>query len=156
VNSEIETYLGLLERRLFLLRLLAQEFVDCRKVFVALDLDGMCRRISEQEELCRQIQSLHPAIDSLQRICARQQDHDRLSAGRAPDEIAWAERLRSVMRELGETQAEVRRLNQIHAAFLRRSGRTVNMMLNFLGTYALTYAPTAGPALPAPPLQEEG
>ena len=59
-----------------LLRMLAQQLVDCRKEFVAMDLDGMYGRIAEQEDLCRQIQSLHPAIDSLQRTCARQLDQE--------------------------------------------------------------------------------
>jgi len=107
-------------------------------------------RITEQEELCRQIQSLHPAIDTLQRTCSQQLDLRRFDAARRPEEVAWAERLRNVMRELGETQAEVRRLNQIHAAYLRRSRRTIDMMMNFLGNYAFTYARPAGVIEPSP------
>jgi hypothetical protein len=132
MSAEIEKYLNLLEQHLSLLRALARQFTDCRKEFIALDLDGMYCRIAEQEQLCRQIQSLHPAIDLLQRTCAQQRDLRRLDAARQLEEAAWAERLRNVMQELGETQAEVRRLNQVHAAYLRRSRRTVDMMMNFL------------------------
>jgi hypothetical protein len=118
-----------------------------------MDLDGMYGCIAEQEDLCRQIQSLHPAIDSLQRTCAKQLDLDRLDAARSPEDVAWAERLRAVMRELGKEQAEVNRLNQIHAAYLRRSRRTVNVLMNFLGSYTLTYAPPAI-STQSPPITE--
>jgi hypothetical protein len=149
VSPEIETFLALLERRLSLLRLLAQEFVDCRKEFVALDLDGIYRRISEQEELCRQIQRLHPAIHALQQTCAMQLGlGSRYGAGR-PENAEWAERLSRVMQEIGKAQAEVGRLNQIHAAYLRRSRRTINVLMNFIGRYAMTYA---RPAEPIPPV----
>jgi hypothetical protein len=140
VSQDIERFLKLLEQRLALLQLLAQELVDSRKEFVALDLDGMYRRISEQEELCRQIQRLHPAIQSLQQTCAAHlslENHD--AAGQA-ENAAWTERLTGVMQKLGTTELEVGRLNQIHAAYLRRSRRTVNVLMNFIGGYAMTYA----------------
>jgi len=140
VIPEIETYLALLERRLSLLRLLAQEFVDGRKEFVALDLDGMYRRIGEQEELCRQIQRLHPGIRALQQTCAAQLGLQGHGAKGQPETAEWAGRLSLVMRELGKAQAEVGRLNQIHAAYLRRSRRTVNVLLNYVGRYAMMYA----------------
>jgi len=149
VSPEIETYLALLERRLSLLRLLAQEFVDCRKEFVALDLDGMYRRISEQEELCRQIQRLHPAIHALQQTCALQLGLGSRDGAGTPENAEWAERLSRVMQEIGKAQAEVGRLNQIHAAYLRRSRRTINVLMNFIGRYAMTYA---RPAEPIPPV----
>jgi len=72
MNFDFEKYIVLLERRLSLLRLLAQLYVDCRKDFVSMNIDKMYARIGEQEDLCRQIQALHPAIDSLQQTCAKQ------------------------------------------------------------------------------------
>ena len=149
MSVEIEKYLALQEQHVLLLQALAQQLVGCRKGVVAMELDGMHGRIAEQESLCRQIQSLHPAIDSLQQTCAKELDPGRLDAVRRPEDLAWAERLRCVMSELGQTQAEVSRLNQIQAAYLRRSRRTVDMLMNFMGNYALTYAPPAGPTLPA-------
>jgi hypothetical protein len=134
------TYLALLERRLSLLRLLADEFVASRTEFMALDLDGIYRRISEQEELCRQIQRLHPAIQALQQTCAGQLDLDKSGAAGHPGNAEWAGRLARVMEEIGKAQAEVGRLNQIHAAYLRRSRRTINVLMNFVGSYAMNYA----------------
>src|ERR1700746_3362024 len=103
MGFEIEKYLGLLEQRLSLLRALAQQLKDCRKDFITMDLDGMYSRIAEQEDLCRQIQSLHPAIDSQDhRACIRQLELGQVDSARRPDELAWAERLRGVMQELGK------------------------------------------------------
>jgi hypothetical protein len=156
VSRDIETYLGLLERRLSLLRLLAQEFVDCRKEFVALDLDGMYRRISEQEELCREIQRLHQGIQALQQTCAAQLGLEKHGEAGNPEIAEWAERLSRVMQELGKAHAEVGRLNQVHAAYLRRSRRTINVLMNFIGNYAMTYSRPAENILPVPTTVEKG
>jgi flagellar FlgN protein len=156
VSHDLETYLGLLDRRLSLLRLLAQEFVDCRKEFVALDLDGMYRRISEQEELCRQIQRLHPAIQALQQTCATQIGLESTGGAGEAENCQRAERLGRVMRELGQTQAEVGRLNQVHAAYLRRSRRTINMFMNYMSNYAMSYSRPGDNLRPAPTTVEKG
>jgi hypothetical protein len=156
VSHDLETYLALLERRLSLLRLLAQEFVDCRKEFVALDLDGMYGRISEQEELCRQIQRLQPAIQALQQTCATHLGLEYHGVAGNPENAEWAERLRRVMQDLEKAQAEVGRLNQIHAAYLRRSRRTINVLMNFIGNYAMTYSRPAENILPKPTTVERG
>jgi hypothetical protein len=156
VSHDLESYLVLLERRLSLLRLLAQEFVDCRKEFVALDLDGMYRRISEQEELCRQIQRLQPAIQALQQTCAAHLGLENRGAAGHSENSEWAERLRLVMQELGKAQAEVGRLNQIHAAYLRRSRKTISVLMNFIGNYAMTYSRPAENILPEPTTVEKG
>jgi hypothetical protein len=155
VTVEVEKYLGLLEKRLSLLRTLAQQFVDCRKEFVSMDLDGMHRRIAEQEELCRQIQSLDPAIDVLQQTCANQLGLGRKKIAGPQEAAARAERLRGVMGELREAQAEVGRLNRIHAAYLRRSGRTIEVLLNFVGNYSLTYGRPAESRRLAPQFTEK-
>jgi hypothetical protein len=156
VSHDIETYLALLERHLSLLRLLAQEFVDCRKEFVALDLDGMYGRISEQEELCRQIRRLQPAIQALQQTCARHIGLENIGAAGTPQNAEWAERLRRVMQDIEKARAEVGRLNQIHAAYLRRSRRTIDVLMNFIGNYAMTYSRPAEYILPKPTTVEKG
>src|SRR5258708_36858351 len=127
MRGEIETYIALLERRLSLLRMLAQQFLDCRKDFISMDLDGMYARIAEQEDLCRQIQALHPAIDRLQRTCVKHLGLEQPDQGNALENAAWAGRLRRVMQGLGEAQTEIGRLNQIHACYLRRSRQTIQV-----------------------------
>ena len=148
--------LRLLEQLLSLMRALAQQLGDSRKEFITMDLDGMYLRIAKQEELCRQIQSLHPAIDSSQRSHALHLHPGRLEATIPPQDLILTERLRGVIRELSEAQAEVARLNQIHAAFLRRSRRTVNMMMNFLAGYSYAYARPAESIHVTPTIAERG
>lgn len=116
----------------------------------------MYAHIGEQEDLCRQIQSLDPPIELLQRACAQQLVVAGSDATDKAGNSAWAEKLRGVMRELGKVHAEVGRLNQIHAAFLRHSGLTVTMFMNFLENYRLTYARPAETLRPAPRLAEKG
>jgi len=141
MSFDFESYVSLLENRLSLLRLLAQQYVDCRKDFVSMDIDRMYARIAEQEDVCRQIQALQPGIDSLQQSCAKQLGLDPRDLAGTLEDARWVERLRCVMRELGETQAEVGRLNQIHAAYLQRSRKTIHVLMNSLGLCAVSYAP---------------
>ena len=156
MNADLETYLKLLEQRLSLLRLLAQELVDSRKEFIALDLDGMYRRISEQEELCRQIQRLHPSIHALQQTCAVQLGLENPYTTSLSENAEWAQRMRYVMQELEKAQAEVGRLNQIHAIYLRRSRRTIDLLMNFIGSYAMTYARPGESSAAAAAMAEKG
>jgi hypothetical protein len=147
VSPEAEKYISLLEQRLLLLRALAGQFIACRKEFVAMDRDGMYRHIAEQEELCRQIQAIRPVIAVLHKACARQFSPQGRDSARKSEDAAWIDRLGALRRETGEAQAEVGQLNQIHGAYLRRSGRTIQVLTNFLGNYALTYARPEQPAL---------
>jgi hypothetical protein len=66
MSAEIDQYLSLLDRRLCLLRELAEQLVACRKEFVSMDLEGMYGRIAQQEDICRKIQSIQPGINLLQ------------------------------------------------------------------------------------------
>jgi hypothetical protein len=156
VSQDFENYLALLEQRLSLLRLLAQEFVDGRKDFVALDPEGMYRRISEQEELCRQIQRLHPVTLALQQTCATQLGEGSHVAAVKAENADGAERLTTVVKELGKAQAEVGRLNQIHAAYLRRSRKTISVLMNYVGRYSMTYKRSGETVACASTLAERG
>jgi hypothetical protein len=149
VSPEIGKYIELLEQRLGLLRALAEQLVSCRKEFVEMDLDGIYGCIGKQEDLCRRIQSLQPSIESLQRTCGEQLNLARLDVTRPPRETVWAKRLWGVQRELGDAQAELGRLNWIHAEFLRRSRLTVTMFANLLENCALTYTRPAVSTRPA-------
>ena len=145
MSAEIQTYLELLERHLDLLRLLAREFVDARREFMVLDVDGIYHRIAEQEELCRQIQRLQPAIRGLQQKCAVELKLEVAAVALKAEAREGAGRVARVLLEIQNAQAELRRLSQIHAAYLRRSRRTVHVLLNFIGSYALTYTRPAQP-----------
>ena len=132
---ETDQYVELLDQRVSALRQLARQLVDCRPAFVAMDLDGIYRHVGEQEASCRRIR----AIDSALRAAA--QVRRRASAIRESAELESGIRIEQLKQDLGEAQAEVRQLNRVHAAMLRRSSRTLAMLTNLLGNYAMTYGP---------------
>lgn len=92
-----------------------------------------------------QIRSLDTEITLVQARCAEQtgarmQNHAitwPCSADEGPGE---SEPIRAALARVAAAQAEVKRLNDAHQAMLRRSHRTVNILLNFFSAYAPTYA----------------
>jgi hypothetical protein len=148
---EIDQYVELLDQRLLALRQLARQFIDCRPAFVAMDLDGIYGHVAEQEELCRRIRSIDAALRAAAEIRRKRlADPAQAAAVREAPRLASATRLGQLKRELDEAQAEVRQLNGVHAAMLRRSGRTLAMLMNFFGCYAMTYAPPVACAIATP------
>jgi hypothetical protein len=52
--------------------------------------------------------------------------------------------LRQVMDDLAVVQNTVRRLNRIYAGLLRRSRRSINVLINVMASYRGTYSPSPG------------
>jgi hypothetical protein len=52
--------------------------------------------------------------------------------------------LRQVMEELAAAQKTVRRLNRVYAGLLRRSRRSINVLINVMASYLGTYSPGPG------------
>jgi hypothetical protein len=145
VKPENEHYLRLLERRLALLDSLTKTLADSRADFVALNLDAMHTRIGDQQRFCAQIQALDGDITSAQMRCAKWcSQRPRASEIWWPeldgDDAVAGERIRAAMQRIAAAQAELKRLNDTHRALLRRSRRTVGILLNLFQSYAPTYA----------------
>lgn len=145
MKSESRHYLELLERRLEMLDSLAKALVGARSDFIAMDLEAIRGRILEQEQFCAQIRALDNDITRAQVRCAK------LSGVRAcTNEISWpdsagseqglGEQIRATMRRVAAAQMELKRLNDAHQAMLRRSRRSVHVLLNLMHSYAPTYA----------------
>lgn len=127
---------------------LAKALAESRTDFVAMDLQGIERRIAEQEQLCGQITSLDAEITRAQMRCVEQTGtRAQTSAIARPGELYDAdsseERIRATLGRVAEAQAKVKKLNDAHQAMLRRSRRTVNTLLNFFNSYATTYGTPA-------------
>ncbi len=145
MTSESTRYLKLLERRLDLLGALADTLAKSRNDFVSMDLGAMERRIAEQEQFCKQIRSLDTDITSAQVRCAQ-------SVGLRPctDAISWPstpggnaaqdEQIRAMLGRIAAAQTQLKRINSAHQAMLRRSKRTVQVLLNLFNSFAPTYA----------------
>jgi flagellar biosynthesis/type III secretory pathway chaperone len=132
-----EQHIELLERRLALMGELAAAVRASTDALVRLDIEKIHQSVGNQERLCDEIRSLDRGIDALRR---------KWGAGiAARGEVGEIDAL---LGRVAEAQAEVRQLNQRHAALVRRSRRTLDAMLNFLRSAGPTYA---DPRLAGPP-----
>lgn len=148
MTPESTRFLKLLERRLDLLGTLTEVLRQSRNDFVAMDLGAMERRIAEQEQLCSRIRSLDAEISSVQARCFA-------NAGLPPraGTISWPgspdgdvqndEQIRELLGRISAAQAELKKLNDGHQATLRRSRRTVQVLLNLFNSLAPTYSAPA-------------
>lgn len=155
MQQDMEQFFGLLERRIATLRLVAEGLRDSREAFAELKLDAIHQHIAQQESFLRDIHTLDAQLDSLGKKLAANAGLEPGGAG-LPGledrlEPADAQRLRLLLSSLSTIQADVRRLNQVHAMLLRRSRRTVDILMNVVGNHTGTYQPPAPrPALTVP------
>jgi hypothetical protein len=150
VKSESARYVELLERRLTLLGSLTQAAIEWRKAFIAFDLQTAEQRIAEEEQLCRIIQTLDAEMANLQ---ARRGER----AGLVPrtGELGWPQgseisaglhdRALAALNRMTAAQNDLRRLNDVNHAILRRSRQTVNALRNLFISYEPTYGSPASP-----------
>jgi hypothetical protein len=139
VNAETTRYLELLEERLALLGSLATALTAARLDIVALDIDGLEARISEQDRLCNEIRSLDVELDRVQLQCKAHLSPVSPQAMGAPNDAAVIRRRETIDR-LTRVQASVKQLNNEHQVLLRRSRRTVSALLNSYHSFAMTYS----------------
>jgi hypothetical protein len=143
MKLEVQRYMELLERRLATLRILATDLDESRSAYVTLDLRAMHHHISHQETLCTEIRLLDAELQDLK---------GKLTvmgvAGEMPPTLGDIEaqldptsvrQLHLLLGGLKAIQADVRRLSRVHSELLRRSRRSVNVLLNFLAHYSGTY-----------------
>jgi hypothetical protein len=145
-KSETRMYVELLKRHLASLRLMAKELRDCRQSFVSMDLESTREHISYQQGLCSEIRFLDHELRALRSQIVG-------AAGLQPDGLdgaafvslfdsASAQELRRAMGELAGVQKNLRRLNRVYAGLLRRSRRSINVLINVMASYMGTYPPS--------------
>ena len=143
MKREVQQYLELLERRLATLRLLATDLDESRAAYVTLDLRSMHQHIARQENLCTEIRLLEAELqnmkEKLRALAAAGEMPSSLSEIEAQLDPTSARQLHLLMGGLKAIQADVRRLSRVHSELLRRSRRSVNVLLNFLAHYSGTY-----------------
>jgi hypothetical protein len=143
MKHEVQQYLELLERRLATLRLLAADLDESRTAYVTLDLRAMHQHIARQENLCTEVRMLDHELqnmkDKLRGLAAAGEMPSTLGELEAQLDPMSARQLHLLMGGLKAIQADVRRLSRVHSELLRRSRRSVNVLLNFLAHYSGTY-----------------
>jgi chromosome segregation ATPase len=143
MKREVQQYLELLERRVATLRLLAADLDESRSAYVTLDLRAMHQHIARQETLCTEIRMLDTELqnmkEQLRHLVATGEMPATMSELEAQLDPASARQLHLLLGGLKTIQADVRRLSRVHSELLRRSRRTVNVLLNFLAHYSGKY-----------------
>jgi hypothetical protein len=143
MKSEVQRYLELLERRLATLRLLAADLDESSSAYVTLDLRAMHQHTSHQENLCTEIRTLDSELRDLKgKLTGTAVAGDipsTLGGLEAQLDPTSARQLNLLLGGLKAIQADVRRLSRVHSELLRRSRRSVNVLLNFLAHYSGTY-----------------
>jgi hypothetical protein len=143
MKREVQQYLELLERRLVTFRMLAADLDESRSAYVTLDLRAMHQHISRQENLCAEIRMLDTELqsmkDQLRGLAAAGEMPSTLGELEAQLDPTSARQFHILMGGLKAIQADVRRLSRVHSELLRRSRRSVNVLLNFLAHYSGTY-----------------
>lgn len=134
-----EEFLGLLEKKARLLERLGNALRAARTDLAAFDLAAIEEGIGEQERLCGQIHALDAELSAVRRRHAGQMQPGEPLLG-LPGGKPEEERMRPALERLARTQAEVQALNRSHEDLLRKSKRTVNVLLNSFNAFAMNYA----------------
>ena len=141
-------YIELLKRRAASLRLMARELHECREPFTSLNLEATREHILYQRGLCSEIRSLDGELKALRRQLATGagQNAEGMSAAAFAQlfDAESAAQLQQAMDDLAVVQGSVRRLNRVYSGLLRRSRRSINVLINVMANYAGTYNPSPG------------
>lgn len=128
--------MNLLKRRVAALRLLAAGLEASCTALTNLDLSGIHQGIAQQENLCSEIRFLDEEMRRLHHALFQQAGP---AEGIGPmEELAQfldpggVKQLGDLFAELQTCHARVRYLNSVHGGLLRRSRRSVNVLMNFL------------------------
>lgn len=145
MTPESTRYLKLLERRLDLLNALARTLTQHRSDFIVRDLAAMERRVAEQDQICSRIRALDADLSALQTRCVEQAGLRPAAGtifwpGSADGDARQDQQIQNMLGRVATAQADVTKLNDAHRVMLRRSGRTVRVLMNFFNSFAPTYS----------------
>jgi flagellar biosynthesis/type III secretory pathway chaperone len=143
MQPELDRYVNLLERRLDSLRQLAVQLKETQHAYTAMDLNRITQYINQQENLCNEIRSFDDQIRELSKSLSAALN---LELDLAAPEVLMSHldessqrKLKVVTQGLANIQADVRRLNRVQAELLKRSKRTVNMLINMMAQYTCRF-----------------
>jgi hypothetical protein len=147
-RSQTRQYIELLKRRGASLRLTARELRECQESFTSGDLEAMGEHVLYQKSLCSEIRALDDELGVLRRQMA-------VASGLQPDGMSLVAfeglcdadsslQLRQVRGDLEVVQERVGRLNRVYAGLLRRSRRSIDVLINMMADHIETCSPSPG------------
>ena len=147
-RSQTRQYIELLKRRAASLRLTARELRECRESFTSGDLEAIREHVLYQKSLCSEIRALDDELSVLRRQMAvasgLQPEGMSLAAFEGLCDADSALQLRRVMDDLEVVQKCVRGLNRVYAGLLRRSRRSIHVLVSMMANYSETYSSSPG------------
>ena len=127
---------------------MARELHECRESFTIMDLEAIHAHVLYQKSLCSEIRALDEELRVLRRQMAApsglQPEGMSLAAFEGLCDADCSLQLRQVMDDLEVVQKRVRRLNRVYTGLLRRSRRSINVLVNVMAKYIGTYNPSPG------------
>lgn len=137
--------LQLLERRLALMRELASSLRQAEAAVVGSDVASLDRHRVRQQQLCAALGQLDTEARHL-RLCAAPENVPAVERSWIPAPGSGVpphiqQRWNALALELTKTEAQVRHLNRVYGALLRRARRTVEIFCRVLASSAITYVP---------------
>jgi hypothetical protein len=113
-----------------------------------MDLEAIREHVLYQKSLCSEIRSLDDELRVLRRQMAvasgLQPEGMSLGAFQGLCDADSSLQLRQVMDDLEVVQKRVRRLTRVYTGLLRRSRRSINVLISVMANYIGTYSPSPG------------
>jgi len=143
MERDVDRYLDLLEMRLDRLRSLAAQLKESQHAYAAMDLDRITHYINYQENLCNEIRSFDEQISGLHKKLSAalndQPDFDVPGTSMLHLDDVTQRKLRAVTQGLVNIRADVKQLNRVQAELLKRSRRSVNVLINVMSQYTCRF-----------------
>jgi flagellar biosynthesis/type III secretory pathway chaperone len=131
---------NILERHLATLRHLSNSLRDCQKAIVDLDLEEIQFQVKRQETLCSEIRFLELELKQALRSCAGADGAPALAENQVEGSAYDQEKPGHLYHELSEALEQVRYSNHVQGQVLRKSRRSLNVLINFLAQYHGNYS----------------
>jgi hypothetical protein len=113
-----------------------------------MDLEAIREHVLYQKSLCSEIRALDDELRVLWRQLAAasglQSENMSLEEFEKLCDADSFWQFRQVMDDLEVVQKRVRRLNRVYAGLLRRSRRSINVLINVMANYLESYSPSPG------------
>jgi septal ring factor EnvC (AmiA/AmiB activator) len=143
MEQELSSINQLLERRINLLRELADSLQRAQSALVHSNRRQLTVETERQQGLCTELRRQAPELSSeIASITSAASEGSHVMGA-----VHFARaRQRELSAELAAVEAQVGQLNRTYGAFLRRARRTIDIFCRVLANSAATYVPPARPA----------
>ena len=136
------SYFALLEKRLGVMRRLAQALEQSQSSIVRMDAAAIEQQAAHQQDLCCAWGALETEVRRAHKTHLFPHKHtNNKPLASSANEAAGLERWALLKQDMAQVEIQIRHLSRVHAALLRRMRRSITVLGNVLATSAGTYLP---------------